>query len=280
MLVYIEFFILGFITLCLPFFIYFSLYKNGLSEMLYCTLLYNMEYTSFRPSFILNASGARLKDFGEMYFISWCIILCAILRILNRDNFYALIFFLTGIFEISFFLYNDGFNQYPLVCATQIVILLNEIVLSFQNEKTLIFVNLVCISFFLLLHSSVLSMIYSVDGYKTFSHYTNRGWEKLVNIIPDSEKHDFIAYGWDALKEIYLLNNLVPKYKFFAIQEWQGAVSKRISREIHDTFFYGDAKWLITDNREITIISDTINNRYELIDKEGNYSLYRLRDSF
>ena len=120
-------------------------------------------------------------------------------------------------------------------------------------------------------------MIESFDYRKNFKSKTDREWEKMLDEIPSNEKNSFVAYGGNEFKELYLLEDLMPCYKYFVIQEWQGNLSPETKIAIYDTFASKQAKWILTDN-ETNIIQDVLKNNYVQVDVAENYCLYTLKE--
>lgn len=74
-----------------------------------------------------------------------------------------------------------------------------------------------------------------------------------------------------------LLKDLMPCYKYFVIQDWQGSMSPETRAAIHDSFATRKAKWILTDG-EGEIIRDILEESYTDVDGIDQFHLYRLND--
>lgn len=75
---------------------------------------------------------------------------------------------------------------------------------------------------------------------------------------------------------MYLLNDFLPCYKYFVIQEWHARFSAYVKADIYDVFKNGDALWILTDHG-VDNINDIVEERYQLIEHTSDYKLYRLK---
>lgn len=262
----------------IPFVIYFAL-KRGLYECIYGTLLYNFEYAEGRKSWLLTASGNDVKLYFLLYILSLSTFIISIIALMKKKYDEAGLYFLTGLLEQAMYLSGDAFPQYPLVCVVQIPIMINyltDLLLDKKWEEMLLGLISVNILSLLLINDGSL-MIESFDYRKNFKSKTDREWEKMLDEIPSNEKNSFVAYGGNEFKELYLLEDLMPCYKYFVIQEWQGNLSPETKIAIYDTFASKQAKWILTDN-ETNIIQDVLKNNYVQVDVAENYCLYTLKE--
>ena len=113
--------------------------------------------------------------------------------------------------------------------------------------------------------------------WRAYSVRRTRIWELLVDEIPEDELDRFVVYGNNEFKEVYLLKNLMPCYKYFVIQDWQGSMSPETRTAIHDTFATKKAKWILTDG-EGEIIRDILEESYTDVDGIDQFRLFRLKD--
>ena len=94
-------------------------------------------------------------------------------------------------------------------------------------------------------------------------------------MIPEQDQNSFIAYGGNIFKELYLLHNVMPCYKYFVIQEWHASFSPTVKNDIKKTFLEGNAKWILTEGDTPTI-QDALDSRYLLVAQQDTYKLYSL----
>ena len=113
--------------------------------------------------------------------------------------------------------------------------------------------------------------------WRAYSVRRTRIWELLVDEIPEDELDRFVVYGNNEFKEVYLLKDLMPCYKYFVIQDWQGSMSPETREAIHDSFATRKAKWILTDG-EGEIIRDILEESYTDVDGIDQFHLFRLTD--
>ena len=104
-----------------------------------------------------------------------------------------------------------------------------------------------------------------------------RGWEELIDAIPKDEKESIIAYGENALKDFYLVNDIVPLYEYFSLQEWHAMYNPETKRAIHEKYQQGNARWIIA-NGSVSNISDILELKYEMTASQNGYTLYRIKE--
>ena len=270
-------FIVGFAIIVTPFIIYFA-YYGVLREFIYASIQYNIEYKARMTSWVLNAEGRDWIRFGICYFSAYSIFLVAILAFMRKK--YALMFFslLCGGMECYLYLSGGLFEQYAIIMLPQFVLLLNEIILLKKGKKISQIIQKMCaiaIVFFCLILAYKFA-VRAVSMHEKYSEYNVVGYEQLLEIIPQNERDSFVAYGDNRIKGVYLLNDIMPCYKYFAIQEWHASFSDYIKEDIQKTFEEGTAKWILTSGA-IDNIQDVLNSRYQLIDQMEDYGLYKLK---
>ena len=99
---------------------------------------------------------------------------------------------------------------------------------------------------------------------------------KFILVVKGFPK-SFVVYGGNEFKELYLLDDLMPCYKYFIIQEWQGKISPETKTEIHDVFSSNEAKWILTDS-DVNNIQDILTENYQLAGDVNQYFLYVIKD--
>lgn len=83
-----------------------------------------------------------------------------------------------------------------------------------------------------------------MEIHRAYAERWDRGWDSLIEEIPEEERDQFVAYGDNRFKELYLLNNISPCYKYFVIQEWHASMSEKTREDIHSVFDTCRAKWI------------------------------------
>lgn len=273
-------FLMGCLAIILPFSLYF-IFQGCFKECLYATFFYNIEYVSGNASWIISADSAALISFAYTYFVFYIIFAVAIMNLLKKDYLLAIIYTFTGLIETYLFMSGNAYSQYPLTCFFQLVLFLNETMalqgfLKDQREE-MAFLNYV--SFFVL--TSFISNIFinnmlpAKDMYTSFHTYTERAWESLLANIPQDEYDSFVAYGDNEFKGLYLLDDLMPCYKYFSIQQWHTSFSEKTKNDIYETYASCTAKWILSNGLN-SPIEDILSNSYFVYATKDNYTLYRL----
>ena len=270
-------FLVGFGILAVPFGIYFA--ANGcFYEFLNGTIFFNIKYAEKLDAWHISTDANGVRAFLKTYFLHYCIFLSVIFVWIKKNYSLMLILLCTGLSEVYIFWNGTGYGQYPLVCLPQFVLLLCEIYTSNTEpeKESKIFQQ---ISFYLAFWFLGVCFYESAAGAKDYGnmymHQSDRGWEGLMAEIPEEDKESFVAYGDNSFKEIYLLTDTMPCYKYFAIQEWHAMMSAEIKSDIHKTFADGNAKYILTVSSTDNI-NDVLAERYHLVDSQNNMSLYQL----
>lgn len=268
----------GCLILVIPFSLYFA-WKGCFWEYLDGMIFYNIKYANARKSWLVTATGEDVTSFIKNFFLAWSVFVAAFLSVLRKKKILFLFYFFTGILEMYLFLSGDNFGQYAYVCLPQICCVIGEIALTVKGnecETVASFMSMQVLCWFMAFNI-LNSMSTAIDIHRTFSERWDRGWDALIEEIPESERNSFVAYGDNRFKELYLLNDISPCYKYFAIQEWHASMSSETHEKIHRTFASCKAKWIAVCG-ETGVIDDVLENRYELVDSREDYLLYRLKD--
>ena len=269
--------LLGFSIIIIPFCVYFIL-NNSFYDFIYGTIGFNIEYSAHMESWVKSINGDSVYIYIRTFFSSYSILLTAILALIRRNKIYSMYCFAIGLTETILFLNGALYNQYSIIALPQVALLLNEILLIDCVDRSKSFIRMMLSTMVLMFVFSDIGSIIKrpVDMHNTYKSLNNKGYEELLNIIPQNERDSFVAYGNNDLKEIYLLYDIIPYYKYFVIQDWHSSFSNKTKNDIHDTFLYGDVKWILA-NGNLNNIEDILNERYLLIDDMNNYRLYRLK---
>lgn len=269
-------FIVGVLIVVFPFVIYFSI-NGALKDMVYDVLLFNIDYSKGCPPWIKGADGNAIIQFLKDYFVYYIIFLLVFLRGIHRDYTLAMAYLVTGVVETYLFMNGYAWGQYPLICLVQVVLLLNEIIGLMEVKDPVVKIIVFFILFILctFLYSSVSeNCVDAKNIYNTSHNHNEREWERLIAEIPDKDLTQFVVYGGNEFKELYLLSDTMPCYKYYVIQEWISSFTDVVKNDVHDTYMKGNAKWILTDS-DTTVIDDVLKNRYSLYDKTDNFKLYK-----
>lgn len=272
----IVYFLFGMFLMLLPFILYFMI-KGCLSEAIFCTLTFNIDYAVEKTSWLTNLNVFSFSNYTEHYFLSWSILIAGFIALGRKDFAIAALYMVTGVCETVLFCTGDMYLQYPMVCLMQIPILLGEGFRAEGNTKLLtnLYKGISYVTVFIF-------CCYCISGgipeatelfYECRDERSVAG-EELVRYIPESDKGEIICYGSDNSKEIYLRNDILPCYKYFIIQNWHASFSDKVKQDIVNTFASGKAKWIIT-TEDTSLIDDTLCSKYECVESNGEDRLYR-----
>ncbi len=269
----------GAMMVIIPFVLYFAS-QGALGDLLYGTIGFNLEYASGVRSWLEGATKEVFVHMSIILFPSYMLLLAAFLAWKRGKNTYSIFLALCAVLEVVWFCSESFFPQYEMITVPQIALLLNELILQKDSGEARLLQSLIIALVVILCYGQVQEVSKKVlDSYRTFSQLTaeQRDVEYLINTIPETEKNSFVAFGGNELKDVYLRNNLTPHYKYFIIQGWHSLYSENIKKNIHDTFAYGDAKWILADEDKIKI-KDILDSRYNAIDERGRYTLYKISE--
>lgn len=271
-------FIAGVIVVLLPFIIYF--FVNGaLGDMLYDVFIYNVEYMKKSSSWVVNAGKDTLDNLLRYYLLYFILIgLIAVYHILKEKTlFYGSLI----TFGIETYVFFRGYlwGQYPLVCAFHAIMLfagLFELKNKEREKKGL--VTSILLGLLIIITIRIPQYVYDIQvAKKEYGVRTERAWDKLVDRIPKEDLDSLIVYGNNQLKEFYLLNDIIPMYKYYIIQDWVAGFSETIKEDLIGIYKQGTAKWILVENDYNDLLKNIIRERYYEIESSDEYSLYRLK---
>lgn len=269
-------FIAGFMIIALPFSIYFL--ANGcFGDMMYAMIEFNVTYQIVMGSWVETSDGNTWYQFVQYYFPYYCVIFTGIINIRNRE--WKTLAYNVLILIIGGYLFFDGTlgYQYMFMMIPNIVILLGHTYALPSSNKDMNFAQIaIMIMIIALCHDFIPGLVRTpVDMRRGYLGKSERVYEALLVQVPEDERDSFIAYGGSDLKDLYLLNNIIPCYKYFVLQSWHCCFNKKTYKDVQDTFQNGNAKWILADEN-IGVIEDTIYSRYYPVDTHEGFTLYHI----
>lgn len=269
-------FMVGFLLIFTPFAVYFAA-NNAFYDFMYGTLLYNIEYQAQMTSWLRNTTLYSVIEFTLVHFSAFVIFIVAILALHRRKPAFAIYCFLCGILEVYIFTSGAGYGHYTIITLPQAIIFLNEIYIMEVKTKRDLFVKKMfsglTVAFCIVCASVLLKRI--IDLHNEYKDYNEVGYEELLDMIPEDERNSFVAYGGSVFKQLYLLNDITPCYKYFVIQEWHAGFSEQTREDIRQVFLNGNAKWILTED-STEVIQDILDSRYTVVTEKDQYKLYHL----
>lgn len=262
-------FIGGFLMLTIPFVVYFT-YNNAFYEFLDATLLFNIKYASKSASWLLKENLlTQIVKFLIYFFPSYCMIPIGYSKIKKGHKEVGIYYILLGIFEVLLFASNRMFRHYGTIILPNFLIILLEIealklksIIKKTIYATVIFVSLFCCVVFA---KNQLKKTFRTDLY-----------DNVILSLNSEDKNSFIM--WNGNVEIYEYYNIKPYYKYFVTQDWHASFSDEISKDMYNTFYSGDVKYILfVGDIQNSLIRDVINERYEIVKSVENLNLYRIK---
>lgn len=278
----ILFALLGFAGLLLPFIIYFAT-ENCLYEFVYATLLFNFAYAGKIGSWLHGASGEAFVNFTITYFPFLTIFFTALLAALRKKYAYSAFLLASGLLEGYLFLTAQSFDQYAIITLMQLPLLINELYLSRTDNShgVEIFSYALSVIVIVMSYNQVLSFLqYIPDKRHCILSASQVGYEELLERnMPAIKTGTFVAFGEKEFKDLYLKYNILPDNKYFVIQPWHSMFSDKVKDEVQYSFANNNTEFILVDEygkKNIYNINDILENRYTLIDQEGEFELYQL----
>ena len=270
-------FIAGTLIIAVPFSVYF-LTKGCFSDMMYAMLTYNVKYQMVMTSWPDYADGDTWYQFFLYYFPYYCVVFTALLNIRARD--FKMLAYNLMILVFGGYFFFDGTmgSQYMFMMMPNIPILLGEIfALPAEKEKDLRFVQIFLLGLVCAVCYEVLPTLirYPVSVRLQYQEKPARAYDVLLEGVPGQERDSFIAWGGSDLKDIYLLNDIVPYYKYFAIQAWHASFDPNVYEDIKNLYAAGDVTWILADD-STGLIQDTLDTRYFIVGQNEGYTLYHI----
>lgn len=279
----IALFICGVAVVAVPFFIYFAV-KNALSDFWYGFWTFSVKYAK-------NFKGGLTISLNSLLVYSWPWLLVATTLAscaTNKKNRIIRIpFLLAGIASAVYFVFTAGPLHYPMTTIPYIAIILNIIKFdSSTNAKALVKAQhgILALVFILnaycgakVAYSSLLanSLITSEQKRLSVKPFIRQLYD-MLSIIPPNEQNEILEVNCPPT--LYMFCDARPPYRNFSDQTFHSLFDPNMRRNILNDFRHGSAKWIIINSypsdRELLGI---IQERYTLIKKHKNLSLYKIR---
>ena len=281
----VGFGLIGFAGFCAPFLLYFAI--NGcLGEMFYAIIVFNAEYASKIGSWLHGATGDQVIAFLITFFPFISVFLTTVFAFVRKKYEYAVFLLLCGFMEAYLFLSAQSFSQYAVPTLMQLPLLFNEIYLLFAKDDvdSRLLCNVIMTFILMISYNQSVSSIKLIPKMRSGGASSSEpiGYETILEKhLDEIQDSSFTAYCGADARPVYLRYRLMPNNKFFITQWWHAQFDERISDEILESFNDGNTKYILSDNisriKEHNINS-ILNEKYELIEKNGEYELYKLKE--
>lgn len=261
----ILFFIIG-ATICfLPFLIYFYC-NDAVYDMLYATILYNIEYTVNTPTHLTIMTIINHMVYVLNLFIAALIIAAYNVVANQQERKVAICVLLASMSAIGFQLQSRMYSHYLIIYIPILVVAIGLFPYMLKDKKMKIFaiILLVCSSF-VILYKNVSAYRHSYYNlYKDNSaHVFIKEAEQIKEKIPEPDRKYVIAYNTNSL--FYLCTDIVPCYKNFILQDWQCSFSDEMRKNFEKDIMSLKAKYIVLTNGEENNMDTFIYQNYEPI---------------
>lgn len=286
-------FLAGMSVLLLPFVIYF--YSKGiLYDVVYGTLLYNIDYAANSNLLVTATSFGLAIEIIIGYSGSIFMVFIGVIQVFSKKRRFAgLLETFVGLITAVWLFNSNGYLHYGLIALPYYAIVFVEfkrLYFEFRNMAirsviTCFFGMFICLSTISipLALEDIAIVFYNKIYVKELEAYY-RTEAEVISVIPEDERNSFVAYN--ANDGIYLQQNLRPYYRFFTMQDWAASRSTSLEKLLLDTYTNGDAKWIFVEgDPSSTLIYEVLQRRYECVAVKEKpftgsmYYLYRLKDS-
>ena len=244
------FFILGVLSLVLPFCIYFW-YHGDLYEMWYGTLLFNFKY--FSSSGMERPEGlVALLSAVRTYFTGWCLVAAAVwsLAAAKGKRFDACFWLAISLVNTLFIYTLNNYAHYGIVLMPFFylaLILMNRTDYGKHIGAAASFFAFAMLA--LLLASSGLKAYKSLTVYvppQAYEDIVDYGddYSELVSMVPEEDRDSFVAFN--CYRSLYLENDIRPAFRFFVLQQWMISNSPELEKQMTMEFNEADIKWVLS----------------------------------
>lgn len=241
-------FILGFLSISISLIIYF-ISIDALPEMIYSSLLFNMQYVEYSDYKIPLTITSFIKGWG-----SWLVLLIGgVVFYLKKRDFRILVgaFSLLFMAIISTRLGPVYFHYMTLnlpLFTVGIVFLFLSVNRLFQSNKNQLMISIIC-----LLAVSIYTFAKKNETQYKQDHDDTEFIQNALDIaskIPMKERQS--VFGYTAPIRFWLITDITPSCRFFASQEWHALHDKRILVAVNDFMKEDKPLWVIlpTDFKE------------------------------
>lgn len=247
-------FLLGCFSVLLPFCIYF-MWKSALYDMIYGTILHNLQYAN--SSSIFAATGVSWKKAFLALAPTASLIFLSLLFLISqkrKERIIAVYGMLAGVLSIVLFAGINRYLHYYMISFPFFVISVGMTVLMMREKEKHVVAKLCVIMawacIFLQISAGVLEVIKRPADNENLRNYAMSYQvcaEKIMENIPEEEYGDALVFGGNTLSQWYLVADLKPSYKYCFLQGWMSKSSEGIKADVTGYLQEKPAKWLIVD---------------------------------
>lgn len=265
-------FIGGFLLLVVPFAIYFAL-NNSFNEFLNGTIFFNIEYAAKNTSWRSDKNLiVQIIKYLVYFFPTYTMIILGAIKIKKKQKEVGIYYIILGILETIMFISQKIFRHYGIILLPNILLLLIEFEKSKLKNiyKKVIYVIVILVTIGSYIKVTALNIKKPLNVEK---------FDAILSTLNEEDKKSFIIWNCGTEVKAYEHYDIKPYYKYFVSQEWHSSFSDTIAKDIHDTFYNGDVKWILGyGTLEKSLIGDVISEKYEEYSKQDDMILYRIKE--
>lgn len=259
-------FIVGFLTLTVPFSVYFAMH-GAFGEFVYGTLTYNLSYAG--GGGMASGSSASIIAMIQLFSVPTMATLCAALFLAKERRFLALPagLLISGMLFLVLLSNSEPFTHYAASSIVLIPLIIDE-VRSFISIDRIIA---------LLLTAGILMMsTFTAITYQHRATWPSLGSETVERYVEQS--NGSVAL-YNILSTMYLRYDLKPVYRYANLQDWQARFSEEQQQRLLDEYDTAKAEYIIlSESEDMTpTIQPVLDEKYQLIetvDEERNGTLH------
>lgn len=275
----VLFYIIGFVVICLPFFIYFGMH-HALDDMLFGTFFYNMSNISSTTG--KNSSLAFLFSHDHFLFMVMAIncfgllLLCPVAFFARKEHRVgSVIWFLAAFFLGLWYFRCEPMSHYRTVAVPLFSVLFTEL---YQFRGGFLRWGAYTVMALLLFGPSSLTL----RKFNSFARYfdetpTTRALKEAINeTIPAEELDSFAIYS--GIPALYLELGVKPIYHNFSFPETQSIKSQKLKEDIIQEYSSCKAKWILRTSDDEVLISPVLESEYVCIchiPQHDSFSLWK-----
>lgn len=272
----IVYYIAGFVVLCLPFLVYFSMH-HAIDDMLFGTFFYNVSNISTTTG--KNNSLAFFLSKDHILFMIMAVnclgllLLCPVIFFLRKEHrIGSVIWFLAAILLGVWYLRCEPMSHYRTVAVPLFPILFMGLT---YFRKGILRWAAAAIMALLLFGPSFLTL----RKFNSFAQYydDSRRIETLKKTILETIPHEEIdsLMIYSGIPSLYLSLDIKPVYHNFSFPETQALKSQKLREDIIQEYASGKAKWILT-TEDSTLISPILENDYSRINQIPQYESFSI----
>ena len=270
-------FLLGFFFLSVPFWAYFYMH-DGLYELFYATILFNMDYlndSNLNIGTAYELISKILAYVGTYGLLIVSLILCLYDKV--RVQFHSIWTIISG-FTLLYFLKTAMIEHYAIIAVPYYVIMMAEFhrlcyVLSPQKH-CIVIVKRLAVAFCVIMFSNGCFQVYQALSRINQKTELIAQFDNDIISRKDIEKTQLICYGLHPL--VYLHNHITPICRFFALQDSYTKHSESLRPKVINSLYQAKPKHILLGRTTKEPLIKDFYIRYNPIDSLACGILYVL----